>query len=323
MSITIGNVAEGLNQIAVAMAPQIQTELRQGLELEMLLQKRYGDDLISSTTLEMDDVIQPYQWEFTPNNNETFEGIDFPLEDLKMDLKWTQDDLDEFHKTWYHEWRQLGDAMVNKNFFAYLYQQEIIPKVTEEINNLDMNGARVDPTPGVAGSMLESMDGLKTVIQDAIAGSVITPITTGALTASDAVDKMELFVDGLPAKYQKNGGTILCSTSNQTNYARNYRDNYGSAVGSAENKNPENKIDGFPIYVKGVTSLEGSDMLIFIPDRVKSFYIGKKTGMTNLLPQLRWQEDERILKGLGEFYRCVGYTNPFNLFVNDQDNGGT
>lgn len=104
--------------------------------------------------------------------------------------------------------------------------------------------------------------GFESLIATEISGGGLTAITTGAITSSDAVTKIDTFVAGLPAWLLKKGCQILCSIGVWNNYRTHYRTlNTFSFV---PNPDGEYYVDGYNnVKLKWVTWLPStSDRLI-------------------------------------------------------------
>lgn len=66
-------------------------------------------------------------------------------------------------------------------------------------------------------------NGFGKIIADEITAGAITPVATGAITASNAVDKVETVAENVPLFIKEEGGLIYCSYSVFEKYAKNYR----------------------------------------------------------------------------------------------------
>ena len=66
------------------------------------------------------------------------------------------------------------------------------------------------------------------IIADEITASALTPLTTGALSSTNALDKVEIMYNGMTVAHRKLGGVIYLSHANFRNYLIHERATYGS-----------------------------------------------------------------------------------------------
>lgn len=318
MSFTLDNTVKLFSQHHLTYADEIAQSLKNGIEWERDLQLRIAEHTYSTPNATVNSIIQPYQCQFTPNNTHTMSADEWTLDKMKIDISFDCDELEKFWNTYYATKLEYGKARKDWSFPMYMYEKVIMPQIMEDLDWLEFNGVQAAPTPGTAGALVGSMDGLHKHIKGAIAGSVLSPIATGAITANDAVDKIETFVDGLPESYRMRGGVIYAAPKIVNWYGRKYRADFGAGAGNGATTSLTHKIDGFNITLVPRTSMAGKQLLIFDPS-FGNLIIGNKKGVP-LMPVIRWQEQDRNLKGLAEITRFIGWEFNGHLFVNDQDN---
>ena len=73
-TITINTVGNALGQYCVQYSPQITMDLKEDLELDVMLPKISCDNFYQGQDLDHSTVLQPYQKEFTPNNESNWGG---------------------------------------------------------------------------------------------------------------------------------------------------------------------------------------------------------------------------------------------------------
>lgn len=318
MGLTIAATAAALNTHYRVFDTKIQQDLRVGLVTEghmtpVRTHRDYVAENMSTTEL-----IQAYQWQYTPKGDQTHDEVLNSLQRLKVDVRFTAEDLDKYFDSWHAEWVEQGKSMKEWSFPKFIVDTVINPKIQEELElSLAFSGSYAAPTPGTAGVTINSADGLGTKIAAAILAGDITPIATGALTTGTIVAQVEAFVDSLPIAYRNAPGKLFMSNTWARAFWRNYRANFGTGNGVLGNENNMMMIDGTNIQVVGLPSMEGSSRIIFNATQTKNLIYGYKIGESPL-PVIRWQEDERVLKGLAEFSRFWGWKHHGHLFVNDQ-----
>ena len=317
MAVTLDNGVAGLNQFAVQKAPYIHQKLRVGLEWEKMLTPRACEHTYSAPNAVPTELIQAYQWQFTPKGGVDFSAVENTLQIIKIDIMITAEDLEVFWDSYMIEWFEIGMDPMEWSFPRYLYEQVYLPKILEEMNQNAWSGTYVAPTTGTAGLSINSVDGYKKKIEDAITAGDLTEYPTGPLLANTMVEQMEDWCDSLPIPYRNRPGTILMSPTNAQRYWRRYRTLFGTGNSVSNNENNELRIDATQKRIKPVIAMEGSNRIIFNPDSIRNQIWGTKLKKPTYF-NLRWEKTERIIKGLAEIYRFYGFEFWDHLFVNDQ-----
>lgn len=316
MAVTIAETATALNIYSVKYDKQIHQTMRQGLVTESYMTPVMTDHTYAAANINVSDVVQAYQCDFTPKGDTTLDSVENQVQDLKVDIQFSCDDLKQFRDSWMVEWYELGKSLKEWSFPRYFYEKVIIPKIEENLElQVAYKGSFTPPVAGTPGVTVNSADGYGTKIAAAIADGKLTPIVTGALSGTTMVEHVETFHDGLPEIYQNAGGYIFMSPANARSYYRNWRSTFGYAAGNENNKNLELKIDYSNKKIVGLPSMAGSNRFIYaVPGNM---IWGRRRNHASL-PVIRWQEQDRMLKGLAEFSRLYGFKHWGNTFVNDQ-----
>lgn len=317
-NITIATTAAALNQYSTTFAPTIAQGLKQELEFERLLPFRTADRTYVRANVSVNRALQPYQPDFTPNNAESFDAVENTLQPGKVDLQFTQADLEEFFDAWMINWFELGKPATEWSYPRYILENHIMPQLMEDINLASWAGQRVNPTAGTAGTYLQSWDGYKKKIADAITAGKLTPIATGAPASGSMVEWIREFCHSLPTPYRFKAGKIYMSATNASRYSEDYAEKYPRASDVINNPNaPVVRVDHFNKTVVGINAMEGSDRIFFSPDITDNIIVVSKRGMP-AYPVFRFQEFDRTLKVLSEMSRAYGFEYWDHLFVNDQ-----
>lgn len=315
MALTIAGAADALLRYPVTYAKDIAAAMRLDNEwmADNISSQRATDHTYVAPTAVLTDVIQAYQCQFTPKGGVTLDQVANTLDQLKVDISITCDDINKFYASWLSDWYEIGKDPKVWSFAKYLWTKLILPKVNEELNWNYYWGVKAAPTPGVAGSSVASMTGLSKKLDDYVTAGKLVPITTGAITTSNVVDRVETFVAALPPAQKRRPGAILVSQTIYEWYYKNYRLNFGTGNGVAGNDNIGAKIDGTNKWLQPMTSMEGSQKLIWAPDLI----VGKRIGEADL-PVPEVETSIRELKLSMVFHRFIGIEYFFNTFVNDQ-----
>lgn len=316
MGLTIAGTADALNAQARVYSGDITQKLRQNIILENIMTPVKCDYSYVDTNVNHSDIIQAFQCQFTPKGDAVLDAVENKLQAMKIDIQFTCDQLEDLRDTYFARYVEDGKAYKDYKFPQYIYDEVVIPKLYEELElSISYKGVRVAPTIGTPGATSAAADGLGKKIADAITASILVPITTGALVAATVVDQIELFCDSLPLPYRDMPGLILASPTIVKMYLRAYRGEFGTGNGVLGNENRIAEIDYTNKKLVAVPAMEGSGRILFTTKN--NLIVGSKTG-TPFYPAIRWQEHDRVLKGLAEFDRFYGVRYWGNVFVNDQ-----
>lgn len=317
-AITIEAAAGTLNQIAVAYDKQIHQTIKGGLEFESRLPMVQCDNTYSAVNAEVTDPMQPYQADFTPNNQETWDAVENKLQHGKVDLEFTAKELEEFFDSWAPQWFELDKDPSMWDYASAVITQLVIPRFTDNLNETTYNGVRVEPTPGTPGAALETFDGFKKKIGDAITAGKLTTIATGALATGTMHDQVKDFCMQLPKHYRMLQGVIYMAATRALEYAEDYAEKKPRTVQVISDPDkPIYRVDHFNKVIVPMKCMEGSDRLIFSPAITNNMIIGTRKKQS-VYPRFRFQVFDRKLKVLSEFSRFYGFRYWDHLFVNDQ-----
>lgn len=317
-TITVTTAGNALGQYCVRYGNQINQTLRQGLEFEADLPKVSCDYAYQGQDVDVADVLQPYQKAFTPVNTETFNGPLNILQIGKVDLSFDWGELIDFYNKWMCNWFEAGKSTTEWTYPRFIMETAILPKFIDELNAASWAGEYAAPTPGTAGASLTSFDGFKKKIADAITATSLTPIATGAFVSTTMVAQITAFCAALPIRYRYVEGVIEMSKTNAQLYASDWAAKFpGREVVEKEHDKQYLRVDHFNKRIIGRTSMEGSSRIVLRFPSLPSMIIGTRTGLP-VMPQFRFQEVDRELKVLSEFYRFFGIETFKHMFVNDQ-----
>ena len=320
--VTIDETCEALNRFHVTWCPDISQTVKTGMELEQCLRPVVAKHTYAAASAEVNDIVQAFQCDFTPNNEIAFTAVKNELCRMKVDICFECEDLQQFWETWMCDWVEEGRPVDQWAFPRYVYNNFIMPKILENLDYISWNGCRVEPTVGTPGVMVESCDGLKKKIAEAIAAGLVTPIPTGPLECETIVEQVEGFADAIPYPYCNMPGKILMSKSNARKYWRDYRSQFGTGNGVLGNENKNLGVDCTNKRIVPVGTMEGSDCMIFIPDNLTTGIWGRRFDNQGrpeaYIPPITWERECRRLKGYTDFSRFWGFKYWGHVFVNDQ-----
>jgi hypothetical protein len=263
-----------------------------------------------STLSSHTEFLQPYQKQWTPKGAVTFTPYINKVRNIKADI--TVDGLDDLYATYLAWMADESKTYKDYPFVKWMIMDHIVPGIRQEIEMMSCQGEYAAPTPGTPGGYMTSVDGILTIVANEITATNLTPITTGAITLANAVDKFEQFNDDLPEVYQNMAGDILCSPTLAKYYARDYRNTFGSTNDQLAKNNL--KIDASNKRIVGIPGFEGSGRILFTPKANLITMYDKNTG----LDKFDVQQFQREIYILGNFKRGYGFRTLDGVFANDQ-----
>lgn len=293
-------------------AQDIWSRLFQGLELAPYM-KKIGNQTgkyvgVNSITSEL---MQPFQKGWTPKGTVDFNPYINDVFRAKVDF--LLDNIDDVYASWLMFFADETKERKDWPLVRYIVEVELLPKIIEEMNFAMCGGAYVAPTAGTAGASLATMNGYKTQITSLITAGSLTPIVTGAISPTNALDSLETFADGIDSKYSDKGGVIFCSKSVERFYKQDYRATFGS-TNSADAKN-QLKLDNYNIRLVGLEGWGSSQRLMFSNNNGNMVHLYDKIFTPSTF---QVQQDKRSVILMADWHQAVGFNTLTGVYVNDQ-----
>jgi hypothetical protein len=132
----------------------------------------------------------------------------------------------EYESSYIGIMRQKGQNPRDWPFEAYILGQ-IMNKLNEEFEYAIWQGEEA----AVAAStdyLRETFDGYLTLIADAITATDLTPVVTGAINSTNAVDQFQAMWAALPEAYKETGADFFCSYAVYDAYRIHYKNKYSA-----------------------------------------------------------------------------------------------
>ncbi len=217
-------LSNAINVYLVEMAEEWQGPIKRVMELENLLDKVFCIETYAETAADFTGVIQAYQGKFTPTGLMKVGAVSNTLQTLKSDLNFEEDKLELFSKTQFPLYHPAGQKSLEDNkFIQRMLNDFYFESWIDEMALVAVQGVRVEPTPGIAGTILGSVDGFDKVFNDGITAGEINTITTDVLTPDDIVDQVQYSLEQIPTLIRRQGGTIYMSEQQALWYSRKYK----------------------------------------------------------------------------------------------------
>lgn len=259
----------------------------------------------------MTRVLQPFQKAFTPIDPLTITPVEIQAYKLKIDASEYPDDLEA---TWLGF--LAGNSLNRKDwpFVRWFMEEHLIPQAKEDYELLEVyKGVYAAPTPGTAGAVSTSMVGFKKLIADYITATRITPITTGAPSATNTtwVGQVESFADSINTKYWGVKMQLAMSEMNARKFARGYQEKYGKDTNYKDGKG---EVPFTNLTVIGLPSM-GTSNRIWCTPKSNAVRLMKKT---ENMDNMNIENVDRQVKLYTDWWDGVGFIIPEVVFCNEQ-----
>jgi hypothetical protein len=277
-----------------------------------LLPSPNGATLVDKAVTETQTVLQAFQSAFTPKGGITVTPSKIELFQMKIDA---QENPSHLEASWLGFMADQDETDRRKWPFSKWWTNNL---AIQGQHDLEMNeifkGVYVAPTAGVPGSTGASMNGLKKLINTAIANGEIIPIVMGTPPSDpvDFVNYVEAFVKQIPDLLKGEIDVLQLSRENEELFRegmdKKYNLNYGqvSDVSFVRYTN---------IKVVGLASMIGSKKLIATPKWNRAGFGIRPQAAT----VFQLEAVDRNLKAWTDFWKGFGYWIRAYVMTNDQD----
>jgi hypothetical protein len=166
----------------------------------------------------------------------------------------------ELESTYLGMMRKKGQDPRDFPFEAYILGR-LIAKAHQEMEVAAWQGIE-KAVPAALDNLIELFDGYLHLIADAITATDLTVTTTGAITATNIVDSVELVYDALDTAYKSTPTTAFVSVRNFIRYQRRYRNEIGKYTEPVQLRQ---KLDFADCTIVGVPGMGSSNRIIITP----------------------------------------------------------
>jgi hypothetical protein len=270
------------------------------------------DTIIRKSESRFTRILQPFQKAFTPIGTLSFTPTSIPLFEMKIDY---QERPDEISNSWLSFLE--GDDLDRTKWplIKWLLTAHLMPQAEQdwELNEI-YKGVFVAPTPGTAGAVGTTSDGIKIQINNWIDAGRTEPILTGAIETDpeDFVTQIEEFCEGIPELYRDGEQLDLAmNTTLELRYRKGIRTKYNQNY--LQKANTTSLIDFENIKVVGCPSMAGSSKIWTSPNWNKIVGLKKK----NNQKAVEVEKVDRLVKVYSDWYKGVGFIIPELIFTND------
>lgn len=272
-----------------------------------------NDSVLDNVNAEFGEVLQSFQDAYTPKGSMKFAPNRIKTFEFKVDVLFKPDMLK-------HSWMEF---VTSKNldrsqwpFIRYVIEVYLMNQIQADLETEAIfTGVYKAPTVGTANAAIDTMDGIKKIINDGIDADKIIPITTGALSTDPKTfcTQIEDFVEAIPILYRKKPLEMNMSDTLLKRYRDGRRAKYNMNYAQVSDLMA---VDARPnVSLNGYVSHEGSDKIWASP-KLNSILAFKGFGN---LKNFKVETSKREVAIFTDFRGGLGWLYDQALFTNDQD----
>ena len=272
-----------------------------------------NDTILRSVDVNVGEVLQGYQDDYTPKGYVGFAGGDILLYPVKVDQAFNPTKL---VKTW------LGFLTSKKldrkewPFVRWFIEAYIFKQIEDDLETKAIyKGVYTPPVAGVANDAVDIMNGIEYLLNSKIIAGTLIPIVTGAPNADPKLwaQQLENFVKGLPEKYWNRPLTLNMSPR----LALRNRDGRKALYNMYYAQETDlNRIGGFEnITIKPRTSMIGSNKIWMTPK--ENAVLGVRGFSNKNVVEL--ESIDRKVKIWTDWWMGAGFIMDELIWTNDQD----
>ena len=222
----------------------------------------------------------------------------------------------EWEESYLGHFRKPGFTVDDYPFEAYLMDQKLAA-IASEFEDAIWSGVAAG-SPAATDTLDQLFDGFLHQIADLITATTLTPVATGAIAESTAVDQINSMVDQLHAVLKARPTVCYMSMGNAAKYIRNYKDKFGKYTERKIDSmiNTGVQLDEYPCTVIGVPGMGTSGRVIVTP--VWNMAVG--TDQLTDMDEFHVERRHRTLEMSLEFKAGAQIAYPADtiIVVNDQ-----
>ena len=271
-----------------------------------------NDTILREANVEVQEVLQQYQDEFTSKGGMDFDPVEIMLYNVKVDIAIVPQKL---RKTWLGFLTNNDKTPENYPFIAWFIEQYVMMQINQDLEKKAIyTGIYKAPEIGIAGNANETMNGIEKLLVDAEAANKFDFINTGAIATApeDFVTQIEDFVQSSPELYRTEYDlTINMSRTLRDKFRRGMRKKYNMYYD--QRAQLTSVVDFDNITIEGRASMMGKSRIWTTP---KFNLLSPVKGFTNK-NGFDIQKFDRKVKLLTDFWVGVGFVQPKLIFANE------
>lgn len=271
-----------------------------------------NDTIIRESNVEVEEILQQYQDEFTPKGRAAFKPVQFPLYQVKIDVEFNPTKL---QRSWVGFLASNNLDRTQYPFVRWIAEQYLMMKSKEDMEMKAIyTGVYEAPQDLVPGDASKVMNGVRKVISDMIDAGDIDEIVTGNPDADPAVyvTQVESFVKTLPEKYRMMNMVLNMNRTNMQHFVEGMQKKYNMQYAQV---NDLKSVRNFPnITIAGRPSMQGNNGIWATPKY--NALMGVK-GFENS-NAFKIEGAKRKVAMFSDWWMGLYFIQPEIVFVNDK-----
>jgi len=270
------------------------------------------DTVLRESNVEVTELLQQYQDEFTPKGELEFKPVKIDLFKMKIDQEFNPHKL---QRIWLGFLTSNNTDVTTWPFIRWFIEKYLMMQAEEDIEMKAIFGGVYEaPQEGVPGSASKVMNGLDKIFTDFETAGDLVPITMGSIEANDDdfVTQIEEFVQAIPEKYRYMNMELNMSRTLRDKFKRGTRTKYKANYDPSDIKNYR-VADAENITVVGRASHQNSNRIWCSPKY--NALLGVK-GFENV-KGFEIEKSKRKVAIYTEWWMGAGFINPELIFIND------
>lgn len=260
------------------------------------------------TEITVQDLVRRYSSTFAPLANAiAFEPRNLEVFDAKVDLKIIPKD---FESTYLGMARQKGQDSMDLPYEAQILDR-ILAKIPSEIELAFWRAVKAS-SPASTDKLIALFDGIQEVIKDEITATNLTPVSTGTISNTNAVAKVEQCHAALGDAYLNETVDIFLSPKDRIKFIQDYRTRYGT------NPQAQNGYFGLDTGTAVIHTLPGVPENCILVTPKENLHYGYDGAMDHTM--INFEQEDRAIKMWMDFKIGFnfGIVDDALLVVNDQ-----
>jgi hypothetical protein len=257
-------------------------------------------------------VVQPWKSTFSPTDGGSLVALDTAIRTWKPDRKETPSE--STHENWLQFLEDMDKTPIEWPFIKWYMEVHIMEQIIEDMNTTAWNGVYSAVAAGTTpGTLVQTVDGIKTKLAAHITSGYITPIANGAvgsLTESQYCEYIEDIVAQVSGKLLKRPCVLKLSDTNFRKYKRGYRALHGT---DGDFKGQEGMIVDTGVKIEGYMAMNGSER-VYITQEGNDV---KVLPLKNEMGKIWLEAAEYDVKILGYGKIAFDFTDPRLVACND------
>lgn len=268
------------------------------------------DTVMRESNVEVTEILQQYQDEFTPKGEVIFTPAPIPLFKMKIDAEFNPHKL---QATWLSFLTSTKTDVTTWPFIRWFIEQYLMKQYQDDLETKAIyNGVYQAPIEGQPGQASKVMNGIEHVL-DAF-GNNLYEIAIGAIEAADAdfVTQVEEFVQSIPEKYRYMSMELNMSRTLRDKFKRGTRAKYKTNYDPSDIKNYR-VADAENITVVGRPSMANKSRIWCSPKYNGLFGVKGFESAT----AFQVEKNKRKVAIYSEWWAGLGFIQPKLIFTSD------